>query len=62
MEALTLEDVRTGKSEQAPAAAVFAMIVRYGSIKRVTGAVGEGRAGQIPVSGSTRVCRWLWLG
>ena len=32
--------------------------MRYGSVKRVAGAVGEGRLGQIPVSKSTRVCRW----
>src|SRR5205814_6864376 len=37
--------------------------VRYGSVKRVAGAVGEGRPAQIPVSKSTRVCRWpvAWL-
>jgi thioredoxin reductase (NADPH) len=101
LEALTLEDVRTGQREQVPAAAVFAMTgagprtqwlrdlikpnargfiltgrdvppgawplppptpavrdepaarirVRYGSVKRVAGAVGEGRPGQVPVSG-----------
>ena len=37
--------------------------VQYGSVKRAAGAVGEGRPGQIPVSESTRVCRWpvAWL-
>src|SRR6266851_674514 len=37
--------------------------VRYGSVRRVAGAVGEGRSGQIPVSESARVCRWpvAWL-
>ena len=104
LEALTLQDIRTGQREQVPAAAVFVMTgagprtqwlrdlvkpsdrgfiltgrdvppgawplprpprpfetslagvfaagdVRYGSVKRVAGAVGERRPGQIPVSG-----------